>query len=51
LAHLPFNSSSGTRDTNFMERTSQFIHGMGLRSSDRELIYAQNAARVMKLNI
>ena len=51
LEHIVFGSDYFIRDSNFMERTCQFIDGLGLRPSDRELIYAGNAARILKFNI
>jgi predicted TIM-barrel fold metal-dependent hydrolase len=51
LDHIIFGTDYFIRGTNFMERTCQFIDSLGLRPSDRELIYQENAARILKLNI
>lgn len=50
LDHIIFGTDYFIRGTNFMERTREFIDGMGLRPSDRELIYSENAARILELN-
>jgi predicted TIM-barrel fold metal-dependent hydrolase len=50
LDHIVFGTDYFIRGTNFMERTRAFIDGMGLRPSDRELIFLENAARILKLN-
>jgi predicted TIM-barrel fold metal-dependent hydrolase len=49
--HIVFGTDYFIRGTNFMERTREFIDGMGLRPSERELIYSENAARILKLNM
>ncbi|MBV8054534.1 MAG: amidohydrolase [Deltaproteobacteria bacterium] len=51
LDHIIFGTDYFIRGSNFMERTREFIDGMGLRPADRELIYSGNAARILKLNI
>jgi aminocarboxymuconate-semialdehyde decarboxylase len=50
LDHSIFGTDYFMRGTNFMERTREFIDSIGLRPSDRELIYAENAVRILKLN-
>jgi predicted TIM-barrel fold metal-dependent hydrolase len=51
LDHIVFGTDYFIRGTNFMERTREFIDGLGLRPSDRELIYSENATRIMKFNL
>lgn len=51
LDHIVFGTDYFMRGTNFMERTREFIDTMGLRPRDRELIYSENAGRILKLNI
>jgi predicted TIM-barrel fold metal-dependent hydrolase len=50
LSHIIFGTDYFMRGTNFMERTREFSDSIGLRPSDRELIYAENAVRILKLN-
>jgi predicted TIM-barrel fold metal-dependent hydrolase len=50
LDHIIFGTDYFIRGTNFMERTREFIDGMGLKPSDRESIYWENAARILKFN-
>jgi aminocarboxymuconate-semialdehyde decarboxylase len=49
LDHILFGTDYFIRGTNFMERTREFIDGMGLKPRDRELIYSENAGRILKL--
>jgi len=51
LEHIVFGTDYFIRGTNFMERTREFIDSMGLKPAARELIYSENAARLLKLNI
>lgn len=49
--HIVFGTDYFIRSTNFMERTREFIDAIGLRPRDRELIYWENAARILRLNM
>jgi 6-methylsalicylate decarboxylase len=48
--HIVFGTDYFIRGTNFMERTREFIDSIGLKPRDRELIYSENAARILKLD-
>ncbi len=50
LDHIVFGTDYFIRRTNFMERTHEFIDTLGLSPHERELIYSQNAARILNLN-
>ncbi len=50
LDHIIFGTDYFMRGTNFMERTREFIDSIRLTPSERELIYSENAARILKLN-
>ena len=47
LDHIIFGTDYFMRGTNFMERTREFIDSIRLTPSERELIYSENAARIL----
>jgi predicted TIM-barrel fold metal-dependent hydrolase len=49
MDHIVFGTDYFIRGTRFMERTSEFIDSMGLVPRDRELIYSENAASILKI--
>jgi predicted TIM-barrel fold metal-dependent hydrolase len=49
IEHIVFGTDYFIRGTHFMEWTSEFIDGLGLTSAEREMVYEQNAARILKL--
>lgn len=51
LDHIVFGTDYFIRSTKFMERTREFIDGMRLSPRDRELVYSENAARILNLNM
>lgn len=50
IEHIVFGSDYFLRTAPFMDWTSQFIDGLGLKSSEREMVYHGTAARILKLN-
>jgi predicted TIM-barrel fold metal-dependent hydrolase len=50
IDHIVFGTDYFIRGTPFMEWTSEFINGLGLKPSEREMIYEKTAARILKLN-
>jgi len=51
VEHILFGSDYFMRGTNFMQRTREFIDNLGLTPADRELIYCQNASRILKVDL
>jgi predicted TIM-barrel fold metal-dependent hydrolase len=51
LDHIVFGTDYFMSGTGFMERTREFIDNVGLRPSERELIYSRNAVRILNLKI
>ena len=46
LEHIVFGSDYFVRSTRFMEWTIEFIDGLGLTASEREMIYEKNARQI-----
>ena len=49
IDHIVFGTDYFLHTAPFMDWTSAFIDGLGLKAADRELIYRGTAARVLKL--
>lgn len=49
IDHIVFGTEIFFRGTHFMEWTSEFIDGFELTSGEREMVYEENAARILKL--
>jgi predicted TIM-barrel fold metal-dependent hydrolase len=49
LEHIVLGTDYFSDGTNFMERTIQFIDTIDLRPRDRDLIYSENACRILEL--
>jgi predicted TIM-barrel fold metal-dependent hydrolase len=49
IEHIVFGTDYFIRGTHFMEWTSEFIDGLGLRSAEREMVYEKKASRILKL--
>ena len=49
LDHIVFGTDYFVRSTRFMEWTIEFIDGLGLTASEREMIYEKNARQILKL--
>ena len=49
LEHIVFGSDYFVRSTRFMEWTIEFIDGLGLTASEREMIYEKNARQILRL--
>ena len=50
IDHIVFGTDYFIRGSRFMEWTSDFIDGLGLKPVEREMIYEKTAARILKLN-
>ncbi|HLW69264.1 MAG TPA: amidohydrolase family protein [Candidatus Binataceae bacterium] len=50
IDHIVFGTDYFIRSTRFMDWTSEFIDGLGLKPAERELVYSGNAARILKLH-
>jgi predicted TIM-barrel fold metal-dependent hydrolase len=50
IDHIVFGTDYFIRGTPFMEWTSEFIDGLGLKPFEREMIYEKTATRIFKLN-
>ncbi|HKV55164.1 MAG TPA: amidohydrolase family protein [Candidatus Binataceae bacterium] len=51
VEHILFGTDYFMGGTPFMERTREFIDSLGLKPSEREMIYCENAARILKLRV
>ena len=49
LDHIVFGTDYFVRSTRFMEWTIEFIDGLGLATSEREMIYEKNARQILNL--
>ena len=49
LDHIVFGTDYFVRSTRFMEWTIEFIDGLGLAASEREMIYEKNARQILNL--
>jgi 6-methylsalicylate decarboxylase len=49
LDHIVFGTDYFVRSTRFMEWTIEFIDGLGLTASEREMIYENNARQILRL--
>ncbi|MBV8134875.1 MAG: amidohydrolase [Deltaproteobacteria bacterium] len=49
IDHIVFGTDYFLRTAPFMDWTSAFVDGLGLKAADRELIYRGTAARILKL--
>jgi aminocarboxymuconate-semialdehyde decarboxylase len=50
IEHIIFGTDYFVPGTNFMERTREFIDSLGLKPSEREQIYSENAIRILNLD-
>ncbi len=50
IEHIVFGSDCFLHNTPFMDWTSQFIDGLGLKRKEREMVYSGTATRILKLN-
>jgi len=48
LDHIVFGTDYFVRSTRFMEWTIEFIDGLGLTASEREMIYEKNARQILR---
>jgi predicted TIM-barrel fold metal-dependent hydrolase len=51
IEHIVFGTDYFISGTQFMQRTREFIDSLGLKPFERELIYCENAARILKLRV
>jgi predicted TIM-barrel fold metal-dependent hydrolase len=51
VEHIVFGTDYFIQNSGFMERTREFIDSLGLKPSEREMIYFENASRILKLSI
>jgi aminocarboxymuconate-semialdehyde decarboxylase len=49
IERLVFGTDYFVRGSRFMERTSEFLDSLGLKSAERELIYSGNAERILNM--
>ena len=49
IEHIVFGTDYFVRGTRFMEWTTEFIDGLGLTTSEREMVYENNARRILRL--
>jgi predicted TIM-barrel fold metal-dependent hydrolase len=48
IDHIVFGTDYFIRGTRFMDWTREFIEGLDLKPVEREMIYSENAARILR---